>query len=413
MTRPFAGRPSRRSSIVIGVGGVASLAVIAALAGILVGPTTPPPVAPVGSPATPQPQPADTPGATRAVIEIPQSIDATGATDVADQLQAVIDAAPDGALIRLGTNATYRIETAIVLQQRTGIEIDGLGATLDLVASDRSRRRNLWLVDAMAIRIHDLTLVGSNPNPGALDENRQFEHGIWVDGGGSITVERVTINNPWGDCVYLGDRDGRLAWVDGLVLRDSSCHGAGRNGVSIVAGRDVRIEGDTFGEIGLHVVDIEPNRAEQAQGADRVAVTGNRVDGPFADYFFAANGWGPVDNLTVEDNVLSGVALRVTVAPLEGSGDVRRAVRIVGNRSDTVFRYDGAAALQFRAVIGLTVTDNVVPLDGTGASLVQVDDSCQVMISGNEFPGGATEWHGSVGNCPVESPIQGPSMSPT
>jgi Right handed beta helix region len=404
VTGTIARRPSRRSGLVIAVGGVASLAILAAIAGTVLSPAPPPSVPPVGSPAGPNPLPTATPAPTRAVVEVPPSIDATGASDVADQLQAVIDAAPDDAVIRLGTNATYRVETALVLDRRTGLEIDGRGATLMLVESDRSRRRNLWLVDATSIEIHDLTLVGSNPDPGVLNEDRQFEHGIWVDGGGSIKVERVTIENPWGDCLYLGDRDGRLPWVDGLVLRDSTCQGAGRNGVSIVAGRNVRIEGNTFGGIGLHAVDIEPNRTEQVQGADRVAVTGNRVDGPVADYFFAANGWGPIGNLTVEDNVLSGVALRMTVAPVKGSGYIRRAVRVADNRSDTAFQGDGAAALQFRDVIGLTVTGNVVPLDGGGAALVQVDDSCQVTISGNRFPGGATEWQGSIGQCPIESP---------
>ena len=400
------GRPGRRPPARI-----TPFAVLVVLAALLVavggmvviarGPGAAPSVPPTGSPATPVIHPSATTQSGPTLVEVPASVDATGETDVTDALQAVIDAAPDGALIRLGAGARYRIEAALELQQRRDLLIDGRGATIVLVEGERTRRRHLWLVDSTSIEIRDLTLVGSNPDPGVLDEARQFEHGLWIDGGGAITVTGVTIDNPRGDCVYLGDRDGRLGWVDGFTLRDSACHGTGRNGVSIVAGRNVRIEDNTFGLIGLHAIDIEPNQADVVQGADRVVVTGNRVDGPVDDYFFAANGWGPIDNLTVTDNVLEGVALRITVRPLEGSGYVRRAVRVSGNRSDTPYAGEGSAALSFRAVIGLTVTGNTVPLEGDGALLAKVDESCQVSIFANSFPGGTTEWRGAPGPCPV------------
>ena len=35
-------------------------------------------------------------------------------------------------------------------------------------------------------------------------------------------------------------------------------------------------------------------------------------------FVIAANGWGPVDQVTVSANVLVGLALKVTVAPAAG-----------------------------------------------------------------------------------------------
>ena len=354
--------------------------------------------APTAIPSSAQ---SPTPSPTRPVVDVPASIDPTGRTVVTSQLQAVIDAAPDGSLIRFGERASYLIDSGLVLEGRTGLEIDGRGATVTLGASDKSRRRNLWLVGSNEISIHDLHLVGSNPAPGVLDEARQFEHGIWVDSGSDISIRAVSIENPWGDCVYLGDRDGRMPWVDGLDLTGGSCRGAGRNGVSIVAGRNVRIEDNTFGTIGLHAVDLEPNQGDTVQGADGVSVTNNRVDGAIEYYFVAANGWGPIANLSITGNVLLGAPLRITVKPVEGSGYLRKAIRVVDNTSDTVFDGEGASPLEFRDVVGLTVTGNTAPIVRS-APMIRVQNSCQVEISGNTYPGGSTEWRGSVGLCPVE-----------
>ena len=393
--RRRAGRGTGAVAVVVAVVAVATIVVLA-----LASPGPAPSAPPAGSPATPNPLPTVPSAATEPVIDVPASVDASGGSDVTDALQAIVDAAPDGATIRLAPDGVYRTTGALELQQRHDLVLDGRGATIRLVEGDRSRRRNLWLVDSTGIEIRDLSLVGSNPAPGVLDEARQFEHSIWIDGGSGISIEGVTMENPWGDCVYLGDRDGRLDWVDGFVLRASACHGPGRNAVSIVAGRNVTIEANTFGDIGLHAVDIEPNQAAWIQGAERVAVTGNRVDGPIEDYFFAANGWGPVDDLTVEGNVLAGTPLRITVKPLPESGYVRRSVRVADNRSDTPYRGEGTAALSFASIIGLTVTGNVVPLEGAGTTLASVESSCQVSIADNRFPGGAAEWQGSFGPCP-------------
>lgn len=343
----------------------------------------------------------------RPVVDIPGSIDATGTKDVTASLQAVLDAAPNGATIRFAPRARYLIRSALVLDHRVNVLLDGRGATIILAPGDGKARRNLWLIGCREVRITDLALLGANPHPGVLDDARQYEHGIWIDGGGGIEVASVTVTDPWGDCVYLGDGDGRQGWVDGVWIHDSSCSGTGRNGISIVAGRNVRIERNTLATIGLHAIDVEPNPPSGGfvQGADRIEVVGNRVSGPVSEYFFAANGWGPVDNLTIEQNVLTGTPMRLTVQPLPASRQVRRSVLVSGNRSDTPFNIKDDPAMKFAAVIGLTVTDNDVPLGPQASALAAVTASCQVQVYGNQIPRGARELIGGESPCPEAAPV--------
>lgn len=408
------GRDGRRRLLV-----VVALVVAIGLIGIaVVGPRLGPtssldPSAPAVVP--PMPSIAPPVATERPIADVPADIDPTGATDVTAELQAFFDTSPNGSRIRLAAGATYRADGILRLDGRSDLELDGAGATIRATTIVDENRRNLNLRDARRIWIHDLTLQGVNPDPGVLDEEHQFEHGIWIDGGSDIAIERVTIVDPRGDCLYLGVADGTLPWVERVTFVDSGCRGAGRNGVAIVGARDVRIEGNTFERIGLHVIDIEPNRtdgregtpARPVQGAADVAVVGNRVTGPIAQYFVAANGWGEIDGLTVRDNTLLGAGLRITVQPLEGSGYVRSRILVSGNRSDTAYEAGrNGAAMRFTRAIDLTVRDNDAIVSGEGAVLVELRASCRVDVGGNRFSGIVQELRGAPGDCPVVEALE-------
>lgn len=367
------------------------------------------------------PQPAPSPAAERPVHDVPASIDATGTSDVTDELQSFIEGVPDGSIVRMAPGGRYRVEGTIFLAGRTDIEWDGAGATIEATELVDTNRRNISLVESSWIYIHDLTIRGVNPEPGVLDRDHQFEHGIWIDGGSDIEIAEVTIENPLGDCVYLGLGDGHLPWAERVTFRDSVCRGAGRNGVAIIGGRDVLIERNTFERIGLHAVDIEPNRTDgrggteevrPVQGARDVAVIENTIVGPIDGYFVAANGWGAIDGLSVIDNVLEGAPLRITVQPLPDSGFIRSGVVVRGNRSDAPYETTDGAAMRFTRNVDLTVRDNVGPLSGGGAALIEIRDSCRVDIGGNEFPGGELEVRGGAGPCPEATALELESTSP-
>ena len=144
-------------------------------------------------------------------------------------------------------------------------------------------------------------------------------------------------------------------------------------------------------------------RFARSRGRLNVAVIGNRIVGPVPGYFFAANGWGTIDGLNVLDNVLQAAPLRITVQPIPDSGFIRTGVVVRGNRSDTPYGAADGAAMRFSRTVDLTVRDNVGPLDGPSAVLIEVRDSCRIDIAGNQFPGGGREVQGESGTCPVVS----------
>ncbi len=299
-------------------------------------------------------------------------------------LQAVVDRAPNGATIRFPAGARYRLGETLHLDGRHDLALDGRGATFLASPGDGPAQPLIVLVGSSGITIRDLRLVGANLHPGVYEPAREHDHGVSIIGGGTISLTGLTIERTTGDCVYVADRNG--GWADGVSLLDSSCSGPGRNGVAVVGGRDIDIERTAFSNIGYHVLDLEPNQGPPLEGAANVTFRANRVSAPVAGDFVAANGWGPVDHLTVTDNDLHGLTMRVEVVPRAGSGYRRSFVSIVGNRSDTTGVQPDPVML-FDSVDDLAISANVQPLTGS-AILAGISHSCRVAIAHNEIGSG-------------------------
>jgi hypothetical protein len=153
-----------------------------------------------------------------------------------------------------------------------------------------------------------------------------------------------------------------------------------------VGGRNIDVERTAFSNIGYHVLDLEPNQGPPLEGAANVTFKANTVSAPVAGFVIAANGWGPVDDVTVAGNILVGLALNITVAPAAGSGYRRSAIEIDANRSDTLAD-EADPLMQFEATDDLTITGNVQPL-AKATVLAGISGSCRVTISGNQLGAG-------------------------
>ena len=265
-------------------------------------------------------------------------MDQSGVRDVTAALQRAIDGTPDGAILMLRAGAHYRVDDTLRIRGRHDLEIDGRGAFLVRTDAAATKHRIVAIANATGIVVRDVSIVGNNPEPGVLDGVHEQEHAIWIAGGSGIEISGVTIRNPRGDCVYVGNGDGEFSWSDGVSIQDLDCTGTGRNGVSITAGRNVLIEGSSFGQIGYHAFDVEPNHTTPLEGATQVTFRSNVIHAPVADYVFAADGWGPVDHVTITGNRVYGKELRTTVRPVDGSGYRRVAISITNNWSDTPAR---------------------------------------------------------------------------
>ena len=383
-------RRSRRLYVALAVTVVAGLLVGRALvAGAAATPSQP-----AGSASPPpgsnsSPAPSSSPSRLRStspgpIVNVPAAIDSTGATDVSGALQAFLDGAPDGATVRFPVGARYLLSGTLELTARHDLLLDGRGATLRNSAASGAAKPVIRLTGSDGLTIRDLTLVGANPQPGVYSPGREHDHGISIVGSTNIALAGLSVEQPSGDCVYVADQAG--SWSDGISVVDSTCRGPGRNGVAVVGGRNIDVERTTFVNVGYHVLDLEPNQGPPLEGAANVTFRSNTVRAPVAQFVIAANGWGPVDQVTVQDNILVGLAIRISVAPAAGSGYRRTGFVISANRSDTIAD-EPDPLMQFEATDGLTITGNVQPL-AKSTVLAGVANSCRVTIEGNQIGSG-------------------------
>ncbi len=153
------------------------------------------------------------------VYEAPATIDATGTTDVTDQLLAFFATVPDGSTITFPANASYRIENTLLLKNRSSLVFDGNGATffattdgsgvtpdplIQGAPGDWPRGRRHWMfVSGGSITVKNMTIRGANPNAGLADSGLHRRLGgatrDRVHGVNGSEVSGVTITDIYGD----------------------------------------------------------------------------------------------------------------------------------------------------------------------------------------------------------------------
>lgn len=300
--------------------------------------------------------------ASPAVVQVPASIDATGLADASAPLVAFLDSVPDGSTIEFPAGGIYRMDAGLKFLDRHDLTFEGNGATLRSNGDvhEASSLFALWS-DNTGIVIHDFNLVGNSPSPGVYLPGEEGAHGVLIDGGSNVDVSDVTISGVYGDAFYVG------GWADGVNIHDSIVKSNGRNGVAVIAGRNVTVQRVTFDESGYCTLDVEAN--DSTEGAANVKFLDNLV-GTWGDVFFAADGaaGSVVDGVTVSGNRVTGSSLATDVTL------ARRQDIVFTNNASTVAA-DGPV-LKFAHVDGLTVSGNSQPL--RSGSLAAIVDSTNV-----------------------------------
>jgi hypothetical protein len=317
-------------------------------------PTATPTPTPTPRPtAAPTPSPTPTP----AGVSVPASIDSTGATDASGALNAWLGTVPDGSTVVFKAGGVYRMDKALRVS-RGDLTFEGNGATLRS-SGDAQYTSSLFIVQGSRVTIRDFYLVGNSPTPGVYQAGQEFEYGILVYGATNVEIADVTISAVWGDGLQV---DG---WADTVWFHDSHVASAGRNGVAILAGRNVTVERVAFDKSGWSTFDIEPYQA--SGGASNVQFLHNTAgtwNGPLWGFFFGAAG--------VEGSVVSGVTVHgntITGSPLTSYVNIARRTNIVFTDNTSLVAAPGPV-LTFAHVDGLTLTGNVQPLrSGAFASI--------------------------------------------
>jgi hypothetical protein len=347
-------------------------------------------------PVLPAPPP---PAPPTEVVRVPASVDRSGARDVSAEFARFLAGVPDGSTVEFARNGRYRMEAGLFVQERRRLTFLGNGATVFATTPGHTWRASVVVEDSAQIEFRDLVVRGANPHAGLADAAYQVDkvgqHGFRIGSSNDVALLGVTVTDTYGDLVYLGQRGEargrpRGPWNDGVVIRNSRFERSGRQGISLIGARDVVIESNTITGARRSTFDFEPLAVDA--GVEDVMIRNNRI-GPGRLLFVAAEGTGPVDDVTIEGNRLTGLLLGIEMQDLQGG--TRRNWRVVGNVGDLVSGNPHGAALRFHRVDGLEVRGNYQRFDPrrdmTG---VRAYGSCNVVIAGNDFPG--TTEQGSV-----------------
>jgi hypothetical protein len=305
--------------------------------------------------------------------------------DVTLQVLNLIAATPNGGTLTFQAGGCYKIEGTLEFSGRSNLTLDGNGATFRSFTVPADQRAMWRVVASSGIVLKNMTLAGSYCCGGTLDESLQHAHAIDLRGT-NAEIANVTAQDMAGDGVYFGlGYDGTTA-SSGSV-HDSTLQWVGRNGVSLVAAHDVRVDRTRIHLAGFDSIDIEPNTT--GPGVQRVTMDSNTITGGFRLYAFSIVPQRPVSDIAFTNNTLT-VPLRVGVLSFPSRP---QRVTITGNTSTA---NANPPAMDIHNTDTATITANTVPITAntvpmTSETMAAVDNSCNVNVSGNTFPGGATE----------------------
>jgi len=330
---------------------------------------------------------AVTAGAVTAVPNVPATIAANCSRDVSAELQAFIDAAPDGSTLAFAPNACYRVDGTLRIRHRNHLVLEGNHATFkaftdgsELGNARAIRSRTMFgLFQGTDITMRNLVVIGANPYAGLGDRAYraiyEAQHAYAILGTDGVLLDHVEAYDVWGDFVNVGPGSSDVTVRNSTFLRN------GRQGWTI-NGTNVLFENNTIGDTRRATIDMEPSYPTWT--TRNVTIRNNEV-GRGRLYFLASIGASPVmDNITIEGNHLHR-PMRMYVDPPRGT---RSNYRILNNVADYGVSQQGGGAIGFRDVVNLEVRGNTIPVQaGRRISGVSIGNCAHVVVADNTFRG--------------------------
>nr|MDQ3611448.1 hypothetical protein [Actinomycetota bacterium] len=312
---PGATRPRRRRwpwlavvVLALAVGGVA-------LYSWMTAPPAPPQTsAPTEAPSEPAPE--TTPGDEGPVVAITAPTDGTDATEaILEQVAAV----PDGSTVLFEAGARYRIDDTLHFEDRSDLTFDGNGAVFYTNVAGDARRQH-WRFDGGSnITVRNLTLRGAHREAGVDGSwSSDYEHqaGFHVRDVDGFTLYDVRVRRVYGDGLFLGAAQpspSYATWTRNVHVYDYSFNHIGRQGIAVIAARDVLIENGYIGDTHLNVLDLEPNKS--GDGYHHVTFRNNTI-GPAGTKFATIGGHegtSRMHDVYIHDNTLVGTPMRTAI----------------------------------------------------------------------------------------------------
>ena len=263
---------------------------------------------------------------------------------------------------------TYRLSQGIQLANRTGLTLDGNGATLRTTGTGNlasliilgHRYGGAWGGTNRNITIRGFVLAGAQPSP--VLTAYEHQHGIQVENSVGVQIANMTVRGVYGDGIKVGSNETSNVW-----FHDSRIESAGRNAVTVTAGSNITAERLTIGSVGYCVFDVEPNTSSAAA---RNVIFRDSTAVSWANVFVAVEGahtGATIDGVTVSGVSISGKSLFTVI---DNGGTSRMKNITVTNNSSAVKA--AGPVLRFAHIDGLTVTGNVQPL--SSGALASITD---------------------------------------
>jgi hypothetical protein len=277
----------------------------------------------------------------------------------------------------LKKGAKYRVDGTIKIRNKQNVTLDGNGAT---IYSARSRVPNTAQISIQGgdnIIVRNLTINGVNPNAGtaeaAYNKKRAFEHGIEVLGASNVELDHLTINDVFGDFVYVGRSLTSRTPSSNVFVHDGSFHRNGRQGIGITDATNVVVKDNTFGSVRRTLIDLEPGAS--GNHVNKVFILANEVFQSRSN-FVSAEGQGAVDNVMISGNILRDQRLSIYAKTPAGSPPRENWV-ISWNSSETT---SPTPTIYLKGINGVAVLNNRQRL-GPGAVMVDLDRVCGATVS--------------------------------
>jgi hypothetical protein len=320
--------------------------------------------------------------------------DATGVTDVTASLNTFLNGGSN-ATSCLKAGGTYRITGQLHIDgnggTRSTITVDGQGATI--FQSVRATTP-IVLVDhgSTGVLFRNVTIKGSNPQPGIWSLTYEHNHGIQFGGMLSGGADHVTIRNVGGDGFYLAGSfvGSGFRFEDSVSVRNSVVDGTGRMGVAFTDGANhMTVDHTTFTHVAYYTFDFEANGHifnGLAAGTIGATLSNNTIGAiPFGrnptiagqptGYAFVitgSSGGGPAENITFTGNTMTDPTWGELRVGIFNNGGTRKSIAITNNSGVHRFASSstyGSTLMKISGVNGLTVTGNTQPISA-GTALV-------------------------------------------
>ncbi|MGZ8285468.1 MAG: right-handed parallel beta-helix repeat-containing protein [Allosphingosinicella sp.] len=312
-----------------------------------------------------------------------------GRTDDTKALQACLDLAPAGAVVRLRRGAVYRIDTNYRptrplfggLRLKSGQVLELNGAELRGLPSPHGHGSVV-----QGFRTIGWKIIGPGRIVGERMEHRgtagEWGMGIsaWNSSGWQI-VGGVEVADCWGDGIYVGSEGSGFCedfLIDAVKVRN--CR---RNGISIVAGRNGEIRNfdiakvDAVGPAGG--IDLEPNSPDLPNRDIRIS-DGRIREVSVGIYVTVANQGIRISGMDIEAGN-SGIIVsdNSTDVRIENNPNIRS---LVGGHEGGAIR---TVSTRRETIRGLTIRNNT--LSGGGSFVVDiVEQGYQgLVVSGNRI----------------------------